>query len=196
MLMDKSDFVSAKRALVDSLEALARELLETHPEPESLDKEEEAGWRELAHASRQMRPLLEALERANAGEPGFEIYKVGFDYRLAEAIKDVGELCSFLRLHTIRQRKTGRKARPKAKSPFTLFIDSHPRASPEAIETMLLNEARSGDGGLQFELSDDKLSIISTGRSERQSTDKRKRKRELKLKISGIRAAVSKARKK
>jgi hypothetical protein len=183
-------FIVARREGVTRLEKLACELLEAHPVPEaapergSIDDHVEAEWRELAHASRQLRPLLTALEQADARAPGFEKWSKGLKLRLEEAMITVGELCSFLRLHTIRQRKTGRKARPKAKSPFTLFIDSHPRASPEAIEIMLLNEARSGNGGWQFELSGDKLSIISTDR------------RECHLKISGIRAAVSKARKK
>jgi hypothetical protein len=193
-LMAKSAFVAAKRAAVDGMEALARKTLEAnpyperflegHPCPESADGEEEAEWRALAHAARQMRPLLEALERANAGESGFEIYKEGFDLRLTQAMDDVAALCADGRLNTIRQRKSARKDRPKAKSPFTAFIDSHPHASPETIETALLDEARSGNGGWQFELSGDKLTILTMEKTKRH------------LKISGIPAAVSKARQK
>jgi hypothetical protein len=99
------DFLVAKRVEVDRLEALARELLEANPYSANATAEEEAEWRELAHASRQMRPLLEALERADAREPGFEAYRAGFDFRLTEAITTVGTLCSFLRLQPLRQRK-------------------------------------------------------------------------------------------
>jgi hypothetical protein len=185
------DFIAAKRAEIESLEAFASKILEANPRGEDETKEEEAHWRELARTARQMRPLLEALERAEATEPGFEPYRAGFDFRLVEAMTRVSELCSFLRVQTLRQRKTARKGRPKAKSPFTKFIDSLPHASPETIKTALLAEARSGNGGWQFELSGDKLSIISTDKPERQ-TDKPERQ----LKISGIPAAVSKARRK
>ena len=144
-LMDKSAFVAAKRAEIDRLEALARELLDAHPEPESIDKEEEADWRELAHAARQMRPLLEALERADAAEPGFEQYRRGVDFRLTEAITAVATLCAYGRLNTIPQRKTARKDRPNAKNPFTKFIEARLKlkrnATGKEIETALFNDA-------------------------------------------------------
>jgi hypothetical protein len=57
----KRDFLLASRAKVDELEALARRTLEANPCSKSAGQEEEAQWRELAHASRQMRPLLEAI---------------------------------------------------------------------------------------------------------------------------------------
>jgi hypothetical protein len=195
-------FIAAKRAAVDGIEARVRELLDAHPAPKtapdegSIDDKVEADWRELAHASRQLRPLLTALELANASESGFETYKEGFDLRLTHAMDDVGRLCSFLRLHTIRQTKAARKERPNARSRFTEFIDSLPHASPETIKAALLAEARSGNGGWQFELSGDKLSIISTYKPERQVKSTDKPKRPPQLKISGIPAAVSKARQK
>jgi hypothetical protein len=180
-VMDKSSFVAAKRAEVDRLEALAHELLNVHPEPESLDEKDEAEWRDLAHASRQMRPLLEALERANAGESGFEIYKEGFDFRLTEAITAVATLCAHGRLNRIRQRKTARRARPRAKSPFKAFINAKLKRNPEAtakdIETALVNSE-------DFELSSDELMILTMEEPQRQ------------LEISSIPSMVSKARKK
>jgi hypothetical protein len=187
--VDKSAFVAAKRAEVDRLEALARELLDAHPEPESLDEKEEADWRELAYASRQMRPLLEALERANAGESGFEVYKEGFDFRLIEAITTVATLCAHGRLNVIRQGKRASKDRPRAESPFRPFIKAqlkrNPQATAKEIETALVNSE-------DFELSSDGLTFLTVNESQRRPNSRRRRK----LKISGIPAAVSKARKK
>jgi hypothetical protein len=186
-----SDFVSAKRAEIDRLEALARELLEAHPapttapKPGSVDDLVEAGWRELAYASRQLRPLLEALERANAGEPGFETYRAGFDFRLTEAMATVGTMCSFLRLQTLRQRKTGRNPRPNAESPFTTFIKArlkrNPNATAEDIRAALVDEARDGESG-DFKLSKDQLTILTMVEPPRT------------LKVSGVAAKVWKVR--
>jgi hypothetical protein len=180
-------FIDEKRAKVDELETMARELLEVHPAPKaapdkgSIDDKVEADWRELAHASRQLRPLLTALELANAGEPGFEIYKEGFDLRLMQAVTAVGELCSFLRLHTIRQREAARKERPKAKSQITAVIENqlkrNPNATAKEIETALVSSE-------DFELSSDGLTILTVNKPHSH------------LKISGIPAAVSKARRK
>ncbi len=103
----KRDFLLAKRAEVDGLEALARQTLEANPCSESADEEEEAQWRELAHASRQMRPLLEAIERAGAKQSDYEKYKDGFDFRLTEAMATVARLCSHGRLQSINGSKGG-----------------------------------------------------------------------------------------
>jgi hypothetical protein len=181
--VDDRDFLVAKRAEVDRLEALAREILEANPYSESADEEEESGWRELAHAYRQMRPLLEALERADARRPGYEKYREGFDFRLTEAMATVATLCSYGRLYTLHQQRRGGKCRPNAKSPFTKFFDSrlkrNPDVSAKEIETALVND-ESGN----FELSIDGLTIYTTEDRPRQ------------LKISGIPKAVTNARKK
>jgi hypothetical protein len=159
-------FHAARKAEVDKLESLARRLLEAHPapkvapNPESIDGQIEADWRELAHASRQLHPLFEALEGANAGVPGFAKYKDGFHFRLLEAMTTVGTLCSSLRLHLIHQRKTARRPRPNAESPFTKFIKAHPRDTPEQIKEALEDDARNGVSG-DFVLSDDGLRIIA-----------------------------------
>lgn len=71
--------------------------------------------------------------------------------------------------------------RPSARSPFTDFILARPQATPPEIEAALVEDASDGRSGL-FELSADKLEIVTTG------------KRERRLKISGIPAAVAKAR--
>jgi hypothetical protein len=73
------------------------------------------------------------------------------------------------------------RSRPSARSPFTDFILDRPQATPADIEAALIEDAHKGRGGL-FELSDDESTICTTG------------KRVKHLKISGIRAAVSKAR--
>jgi hypothetical protein len=180
------DFIAAKRAEVESLEAFASKILEANPRGEDETKEEEAHWRELARTARQMRPLLEALERAEATEPGFEPYRAGFDFRLVEAMSRVSKLCSFLRVQTLRQRKTARKPRPNAESPFTEAIARHLRRNPDAtakdIETALVNDAHAGGSGGEFELSRDKLTILTTDKPIRR------------LKISGIPSAVTKVR--
>jgi hypothetical protein len=137
-------FIVAEREGVTRLEKLARELLEAYPAPEaapekgSIDDHVEAEWRELAHASRQLRPLLTALEQADARAPGFEKWNKDFKLLLKEAMITVAELCSHGRLNTIRQRKTAREERPNAKSRFTEFFDSLPHASPETIKAALL----------------------------------------------------------
>jgi hypothetical protein len=181
--VDDVDFLGAKRAEVERLEALAREILQANPYSESADEEEEAGWRELAHACRQMRPLLEAIERADARRPGYEKYREGFDFRLTEAMATVATLCSYGRLRRLHQQRSGRNDRPKAQSPFTKFIASRlkrdPDASAKEIETALVND-ESG----HFELSIDGLTILTTEDRPRQ------------LKISGIPKAVTNARKK
>ena len=108
----------ARRHTSPELEALARRTLEANPCSKSAGQEEEAQRRELAHASRQMRPLLEAIEKASAGRPfGYERYKDGFDYRLKEAMTTVAVLCSYERLQPITSRKDGSKAgRPPRKT--------------------------------------------------------------------------------
>jgi hypothetical protein len=185
------DLLAARRAEIDRLEALAQELLDAHPAPKSapqpgsIDDQVEAEWRELAHARRQMRPLLEAIERAEAGQPEYQKWRKGFDFRLTEAMATVGTLCSFSRVQQLRQRKTARNPRPKAESPFTQFIVSHLKRNPDAtakeIETALVNEAEAAGGG-RIELSTDKMSVLTT--------DDRPRR----LKITSIPSAVTKAR--
>ena len=193
------DFIAAKRAEVDSLETLARELLAKHLAPKEWPREgsaEEAvelEWRELAHASRQLRPLLEALERANAKDPDFEKYKDGFDFRLTEAMTTVATLCAHRRLDTIRQKKAARKERPKAESPILRFIRDYlkrrPNAKPDQVKTALLNKADDVQWEA-FDLSDDRSEIISP---EDHDPDEGPR---FHLKVSGIPAAISKIRKK
>jgi hypothetical protein len=177
------DFLVAKRAEVDRLEALALRALEANPCSKSADDAEEAQWRELAHASRQMRPLLEAIERA-ARQPDYEKYKDGFDFRLTEAMATVATLCSYERLQPLNRQKVARKPRPKAKSPYTKFINDrlkyNPHAGANEIKRAFLDDTL---GGGTFELSKDRLTILMTDGSKRQ------------LKVSGIAAAVAKARK-
>jgi hypothetical protein len=128
-----------------------------------------------------LRPLLTALEQANARESGFEKWKEGFDYRLIEAMTTVATLCADERLHRIRQQKKGRKLRPKGESPFTIFFKAQLRrnsdCTAEDIRRALINDT-SG----KFELSGDKLSILTTEKKPRQ------------LKISGIPTKLSKTR--
>ncbi len=189
------DFIAAKRAEVDRLEALASGILEANARGEDETEEEEDHWRELARTARQMRPLLEALERAEATEPGFEPYREGFDFRLVEAMTKVSELCSFLRVQTLRQRKTARKSRPNAESPFMKFFVGHLKRNPDAtakeIEAALVNDT-SGE----FELSSDGLRILTTEplALAQKSSKAVKRIRTRKLKISSIPSQVTKAR--
>lgn len=146
-------FIAAKRTEVDRLEALARDLLENHPPPNVWPKEGSAGevveieWRELAHASRQLRPLLEALERANAREPGFESYRDGFDFRLTEAMATVARLCAHGRLNSIGQREKATRPRPGGKSPFTRVIEDYLRRFPGALRGRY---TRARSGGTQW----------------------------------------------
>ncbi len=189
----KSDFIAAKRAEVDRLEALARSLLEAHPAPEaapdpgSIADQVEAEWRDLAHASRQLRPLLTALEQANAREPFFEKFKESLDYRLTEAMTTVATLCAHGRVQALHQRKNASNERPNAKSPFTEHITArlkrNPSATAKEIESDLLNAAHGG-GGAKFELSSDGSTILTIDEPRRR------------LKISGIAKAVTEARKK
>jgi hypothetical protein len=185
-LASGQDFIAAKRAEIDYLEAFANKILEANPRGEDETEEEEAHWRELARTVGQMRPLLEALERAEATEPGYEPYRAGFDLRLVEAMARVTELCSFTRLQPLRQRKTARNPRPKAESPFTRFIKARPRATPTEIKEALEDDARTGVSG-DLELSDDGLRIIAIEDPPRDPPRH--------LKISDIRQAVAKARK-
>jgi hypothetical protein len=106
-------FIEAKRAEVARLETVARETLAANPYSELTDKEVEAEWRELAHAERSLRPLLEALERADDGQPNYKIYRNGFDFRLTEAMTTIGSLCAYGRLYSLRQQSNGRKNTPR-----------------------------------------------------------------------------------
>jgi hypothetical protein len=100
-------FTADTRAQVEKLEALARGILAAHPVSESLDDKEEADWKELARTSRQMRPMLTAVEQAEARAPGFEKWGNGFRFRLTVAMIRVSELCSYVSV----QQKAGAKAR-------------------------------------------------------------------------------------
>ena len=181
----KRDFLVARKAKVDELEALARQTLEANPCSKSADEEEEAQWRELAHASRQMRPLLEAIARASAKQPDYEKYRDGFDSRLADAMATVATLCSYGRLDPLNRQRVARNPRPKARSPFTEFIDRRLKRNwdEDQIVKALMDEARDGQDGRLFSLSDDGSTIFVT-------EDKRERK----LKVSGIKSAISKLR--
>lgn len=180
-------FLVAKRAEVDRLEALARETLRANPYSESAAKEEEDEWRELAHSIRQMRLLLEAIERADAGQPDYKRYRDGFDFRLTEAMANIATLCSYGRLQGLHQRGLARKSRPKARSPFTEFITDrlkrNPYASAQEVEVALVDDAKCGQSG-DFELSTDGSTVLTTGSRVRRQ------------KISGIPAAFAKAKKK
>jgi hypothetical protein len=162
-------FIAAKRTEVDRLEALARDLLENHPPPNVWPKEGSAGevveieWRELAHASRQLRPLLEALERANAREPGFESYRDGFDFRLTEAMATVARLCAHGRLNSIGQREKATRPRPGGKSPFTRVIEDYLRRFPGASSEDVTRALEAAErNGADFYLSPDRTTFISS----------------------------------
>ena len=167
--MTRAAFIAAKRTEVDSLETLALELLAKHPAPNewpmegSAKEAAELEWRELAHASRQLRPLLEALERAGAREPGFKSYRDGFDFRLAEAMTTVARLCAHGRLNSIRQREKASNPRPRGESPFTRVIEDYLKrflgASAEDVTRALEAAERNG---ADFYLSPDRTTFIST----------------------------------
>jgi hypothetical protein len=163
--MSNPDFLAAERAEIDELEALARELLKAHDSKERrADDRAEAEWSyELAHTSRQMRPLLEAIEKADAGQPGYKKWSRGFHFRLIEAMTTTAKLCSHGRLWIISQRKNGREDRPGAKSPMLEFIRNYLRLNPDAsnerVKAALMDAA--GDVQEPFEFSEDRSEIIS-----------------------------------
>jgi hypothetical protein len=75
---------------------------------------EEGEWRELAHASRQLRPLLEALIKADEPNSEYAKYGPGFRFRLLEAQTAIAKLTEYERLrrfHLRRQARLPKKAR-------------------------------------------------------------------------------------
>jgi hypothetical protein len=101
----KQAFIDAKRAKVEQLELLARETLAANPFDELTSETVEGEWRELAHAMRQLGPLLEALEKAELAHPDFVKYRDGFDFRLMEAMTTIGNICSHGRIYRLSQQK-------------------------------------------------------------------------------------------
>lgn len=176
----------ATMAEVTRMEALAQRTLQANPYCADADEKEETVWRELAHASRQLRPLLEALTKADDPHSEYAKYKHGFRFRLFEAVATITEAVEYERLYRLHQRRLGGKDRPNAVSPFTQFIINYlkrnPRASAKEIAAVLIDDARECHG--VFELSDDETTILTNGDRVRR------------LKISGIPAAIAKAKKK
>jgi hypothetical protein len=60
---------AAERRELEELEALVRSILRENPFSEHASEDEETEWRELAHASRQLLPLFEALGRPTSRIP-------------------------------------------------------------------------------------------------------------------------------
>jgi hypothetical protein len=175
----------AAMAEVARVEALAQRTTRANPYCANADETEETIWREVAHASRQLRP--EALTKADDPHSEFSKYKRGFRFRLLEATATIAEAVEYERVHRFNQRRRAGEDRPRTVSPFTQFITGHlkrnPGASAKEIEAALVYDAREGRTG-KFELSGDETTILAIGDRVRSQ------------KISGIPAAVAKAKKK
>ncbi len=199
--------------IIVGLEALAKKTLHENPFSKRLGElrglndrgdireakeAEEEKWRELADASRQLRPLFDAWVRASEPNSESAKYKNGFHRRLMEAMATVAEIAAYGRVHGLKQQKRAEKDRPKAKSPFTEFIVSrlkrNPRASAKEIGAALVEDARVGLISSKFELSEDGTKILTVVEKPTDVEDPPERQNH--LKISDIPIAVAKARKK
>lgn len=213
-----SRYYDAIGMIIFGLEALAQKTLKANPFSKEADEAEEEKWRELADASRELRPLFDAWVRASEPNSESAKYKNGFHRRLVEAMATVAEIAAYERVYRLNQQKRGGKKRPNSTSPFTKFIVSrlkrNPRASAKEIKDLLFDDALDGKSG-EFQLSNDKLTILwfrpSTSAQARvdalsaPSEDEAPEEREdegghedrpKRLKFSGIPSAVAKAKKK
>ena len=100
-------FSDAEREQVLRLEALAQKTLQANPYSEGAGEEEEEKWRELADASRQLRPLLDALAKADESNSEYAKYRRGFRFRLSEAMATITELVGYEWVRPIQARRDG-----------------------------------------------------------------------------------------
>jgi hypothetical protein len=111
---------AAERRELEELESLVRSILRENPFSEHASEDEEAEWRELAHASRQLLPLFEALRKADEPNSEYARYRAGFRFRLQEAQTTIAKLIQYGRIHPLRQRSFGadggNKSGPKKKA--------------------------------------------------------------------------------
>jgi hypothetical protein len=98
---------AAERRELEGLEALVRSILRENPFSEHASEDEETEWRELAHASRQLLPLFEALRKADEPNSEYARYRAGFRFRLQEAQTTIAKLIQYGRIHPLRQRSFG-----------------------------------------------------------------------------------------
>jgi hypothetical protein len=116
-------YYEAMRKEVTILETLAKRTLHANPFSKEADGTEEEKWRELAHASRQLRPLVDAW--AKSDEPNSETaqYKYGFQFRLIEAMATVAEVVEYDRVYRLKQRKRGRQPKKTVQAGATDAFD-------------------------------------------------------------------------
>ncbi len=100
---------AAAREEITRLEALAQKTLQANPYCADADENEETAFRELAHASRQLRPLFGALAKADDPDSEYARYGHGFRFRLLEAVATIAEAVEYERLHRLHQRRRGRR---------------------------------------------------------------------------------------
>lgn len=139
-------FDNAMREEIIRLETLVQKTLQANPYHVDADEEEETVWRKVAHAARQLRPLLEALTKADDPHSEFATYGPGFRFRLFEAEATIARGVDFDRLFRLRNRRSGRRNRPKAVSPFTQYIKNYLKRNPGArareVKAALIEDAR------------------------------------------------------
>lgn len=180
-------FTDAEREQVLRVEALAQKTLQANPFSEGAGEEEEEKWRELADASRQLRPLLDALAKADEPNSEYAKYRRNFQFRLSEAMATITELVEYERQRLIRARKDGslggrpRKA-PQADAFDNLVLEcvsnlrrrlGREPTAPEVWKEMvsLINGSLAGpslfleEKGAKIELCDDKRVLRSIART-------------------------------